>query len=228
MWLGQQWIFLFLIGLSKEETNTNSNSSHGDGENRTPFWLLNNRIEKGTSISVLRPFPSNSTPNQLMKMQLIMGQRTRPAPGEEISPNHWLKPKKAKERIGSYWLNSQWYIHQYCPNHRKLGLWQFSRSILSVPASAPHLWNSSVNVVRGEDKKWSDPHTEPVEVILITLAFISAGWLKMIRVPELKLILKDWLSVTRVWHNRCKWSRRPGPVKLTPPLRAKGWFKVTV
>lgn len=37
-----------------------------------------------------------------------------------------------------------------------------------------------------------------VEVILITPAFISAGWLKMIRVPELKLILKDWLSVTRV------------------------------
>lgn len=39
---------------------------------------------------------------------------------------------------------------------------------------------------------------ELVEVILITLAFISAGWLTMIRVPELKLILKDWLSVTRV------------------------------
>lgn len=61
----------------------------------------------------------------------------------------------------------------------------------------PLLLNSSVNAVRGEDKKWSDPHMESVELISITLAFISAGWLKMIRVPELKLILRDWLSVTR-------------------------------
>lgn len=39
---------------------------------------------------------------------------------------------------------------------------------------------------------------ESVKLISITLAFISAGWLKMIRVPELKLILRDWLSITRV------------------------------
>lgn len=61
----------------------------------------------------------------------------------------------------------------------------------------PLLLNSSVNAVRGGDKKWSDPHTESVEVISITLAFISTGWLKMIRDPELKLILRDWLSITR-------------------------------
>ena len=62
----------------------------------------------------------------------------------------------------------------------------------------PLLLNSSVNAVGGGDKKWSDPHTESVEVVSITLPFISAGWLKMIRVSELKLILRDWLSITRV------------------------------
>lgn len=39
---------------------------------------------------------------------------------------------------------------------------------------------------------------ESVKLLSITLAFISAGWLKMIRVPELKLILGDWLSITRI------------------------------
>lgn len=118
--------------------------------------------------------------------------------------------KQERGRIGSYWLNTQWYIHQYCWNHASKGSDSLAALFLACQIAPPiPLWNSSVNVVRGEDKKWSDPHMELVEVILITLAFISAGWLKMIRVPELKLILKDWLSVTRAWHNRCKWSRRP-------------------
>lgn len=57
----------------------------------------------------------------------------------------------------------------------------------------PPLLNSSFNAVRAGDKKWSSPCIDAANVILITLAFISAGWLKMIRVPELKLILRDWL-----------------------------------
>lgn len=60
----------------------------------------------------------------------------------------------------------------------------------------PLLLNSAVNAVGRGDKKWSGPHMESVEVISITLAFISAGWLEMIRVPELKLIPRDWLSIT--------------------------------
>lgn len=58
--------------------------------------------------------------------------------------------------------------------------------------------NLSVNAVRGGDKKGNDPLAEQVEGVLITLAFVSAGWLKTIRVPELMLILGDWLAVTRV------------------------------
>lgn len=62
-----------------------------------------------------------------------------------------------------------------------------------VPPPQPPL-NVSVNAVRGEDKNGNDPHVEQVEAVSITAAFISAGWFKMIRVPELMLILgPDWL-----------------------------------
>lgn len=204
----------------KETHKSNNNSSHNTKVRTALCFLFNHRIERGSSISVPRAFPFNGTPNQLMKMQLITGQRARPAPGEEISPNQWLKKKKKAVGKGKDWFLLAEHPVIYSSillKPCKLGLRQFSRSILSVPDSAPHprhLWNSSVNVVRGEDRKRSDPHMELLEVLLITLAFISAGWLKMIRVPELKLILRDWLSVTRVWHNRCKWSRRPGPCQI--------------
>lgn len=59
--------------------------------------------------------------------------------------------------------------------------------------------NVSVNAVRGGEKKGTPPPLPPpVEGVLITLAFVSAGWLKMIRVPELMLILGARLAVTRV------------------------------
>lgn len=127
-----------------------------------------------------------------------------------------IKKKKKKwsgRRIGSYWLNTLWYIHQYCWNHASKAADSLAGLFLARQI-VPLLLNSSVNAVRGGDKTWSDPHMEPVEVISITLAFISAGWLKMIGVPELKLILRDWLSVTRVWHNQCKWSH---PLMLSNP-----------
>lgn len=66
--------------------------------------------------------------------------------------------------------------------------------------------NASVNAVRGGDKKGNDPPAKQVRGVLITLALVSAGWLEMIRFPELMLILEDRLAVTRVWHNQCKWS----------------------
>lgn len=58
--------------------------------------------------------------------------------------------------------------------------------------------NVSVNALRGGDKKGNDPPAEQVEGALITLALVSAGWLKMIRVPELMLILGDRLAGTSV------------------------------
>lgn len=58
----------------------------------------------------------------------------------------------------------------------------------------PTCLNVSVNAVRGGDKEGNDPHVEQVEAVSITAAFISAGWLKMIRAPELMLILGlGWL-----------------------------------
>lgn len=134
-----------------------------------------------------------------------------------------IKKKKSRERIGSYWLNTLWYIHQYCWNHVSKATDSLAVLFLARQI-APLLLNSSVNAVREGDKKWSDPHMEWVEVISITLAFISAGWLKMIRVPELKLILRDWLSVTRVWHNQCKWSHSPA-LSNPAPLRGRSLIK---
>lgn len=63
--------------------------------------------------------------------------------------------------------------------------------------------NVSVNAVRGGEKKGNDPPTPPsstkqVEGVLITLALRFSRWLKMIRVPELMLILRDRLAITRV------------------------------
>lgn len=124
---------------------------------------------------------------------------------------------KNGRRIGSFWLNTLWYIHQYCWNHASKATDSLAVLFL-VRQIVPLLLNSSVNAVGGGDKKWSDPHMESVEVISITLAFISAGWLKMIRVPELKLILRDWLSITRVWHNQCKWSHTPVLSNPTHPI----------
>ena len=130
--------------------------------------------------------------------------------GKRSNKNVKKKERKKEKRrgIGSYWLNTLWYIHQYSWNHASkatdsLAVLFLARQIV------PLLLNSSVNAVRGGDKKWSDPHMEGFEVISITLPFISAGCLKMIRVPEPKLILRDRLSVRRVWHNQCKWSQNP-------------------
>lgn len=49
-----------------------------------------------------------------------------------------------------------------------------------------------------EIRKETTPPAEQVEGALITLALVSAGWLKMIRVPELMLILGDRLAGTSV------------------------------
>lgn len=49
-----------------------------------------------------------------------------------------------------------------------------------------------------EIRKETTPPVEQVEGVLITLAFVSAGWLKMIRGSELMLILGDRLAVTRM------------------------------
>lgn len=58
----------------------------------------------------------------------------------------------------------------------------------------PPRLNVSVNAVRGGDKNGTDPRVEQVEAVSITAAFVSAGRLKMIRVPELMLILGlGWL-----------------------------------
>lgn len=134
--------------------------------------------------------------------------------GRHLTESVIKKKERKRKRIGSFWLNTLWYIHQYCWNHTSkaadsLAVLFLARQIV------PLLLNSSVNAFRGGDKKRSDPHMESVEAILITLAFISAGWLKMIRVPELKLIRRDWFSITRMWHDQCKWSQTP--VLLNPP-----------
>lgn len=42
-----------------------------------------------------------------------------------------------------------------------------------------------------EIRKERTPSVEQAEGVLITLALVSTGWLKMIRVPELMLIPRD-------------------------------------
>lgn len=153
------------------------------------------QIRQNKCISVLRAFPFNMTQINLWKCSLPWV--TAPSSlGRDLTKKKKEKKKEKRRGIGSYWLNTLWYIHQYSWNHASKATDSLAVLFL-VRQIVPLLLNSSVNAVRGGDKKWSDPHMEGFEVISITLPFISAGWLKMIRVPELKLILRDWLSVRR-------------------------------
>lgn len=129
----------------------------------------------------------------------------------------WGRRRKSERRIGSWWMNTLTYIHQYSWNPANKAA-DSSAALFLARQIATFLLNLSIYAVKGGDEKWSNPRMEWVEVILITLAFISAGWLKMIKVPELKLILRDWLLVKRLWHNRCKWSHF-SPIKSSPDYR---------